>query len=134
MHLVNDNRNRKKEKGGGIFLINLIDHSYFHSFCEILGYIINPNIAIAVRINPTLKIVMKIGTSPKNPIIPEIKDNIITVSDVKVLIFRPENNTADPPQQPQSPQQQPVLKACMTILNLQSIEKSIDKLTMSIYI
>ncbi|MCK4501071.1 hypothetical protein KAU11_11285, partial [Candidatus Babeliales bacterium] len=60
--------------------------------------IINPNIIIAVIINPTLKFVMKIGNSPKNPIIPDIKDNIITVSDVKVLILRKETPEAFPQQ------------------------------------
>ena len=73
-----------------------------------------------MKINPTLKIVMEIGTSPKNPIIPETRDNIITVNDVKVLIFRPDN-TIGPPQQSQPPQQQ------SSILNLQSIiDYSID--------
>lgn len=38
---------------------------------------------------------MEIGTSPKNPIIPEIRDSIITVNDVKVLILRIENPEAE---------------------------------------
>ena len=55
-----------------------------------------------------LKIVMEIGTSPKTPTIPEIRDNIITVNDVKVLILRPAKTVVEPPQQLQ-PSQQPIL-------------------------
>ena len=68
-----------------------------------------------MRINPTLKIVIEMGTSPKNPIMPEIRDSIITVNDVKVLILRPYAIILVFPQQPQSPQQH------NCILNLQTI-------------
>ena len=89
---------------------------------------INPNIVKAVRINPTLKIVIEIGTSPKNPIIPEIRDSIITVNDVKVLILTP-TKTEVVPQQPQSPQQQPPPPlAC--IFNHQFIVKKIYVINM----
>ena len=62
--------------------------SKFHSFREILGNIINPNIVKAVRIKPILKNVIEIGTCSKIPTIPETSDSIIIEKDVMVFIFR----------------------------------------------
>ena len=67
---------------------------------------------------------MEIGTSPRNPIIPEIRDSIITVNDVKVLILRPGDKVS--PQQSQPPQQQ------SSILNLQSIIENSNIITVFI--
>ena len=52
-----------------------------------------------------LKSVMEIGTCSKNPIIPEIRDSIITVKDVKVFILRKEIPEAFPQQAQLSPPQ-----------------------------
>ena len=62
--------------------------SKIHSFRGILGNIINPSIINEVRISPMLKNVIEIGTFSKIPIIPETRDSIITVKDVRVLILR----------------------------------------------
>jgi len=55
-----------------------------------------------------LKNVMEIGTVSKIPIIPETRDNIITVNDVRVLILRigiPEAYPGQLSQQPRLSQQ-----------------------------
>ena len=96
-----------------------------YSFREILGKTISPNIVKEIIINPKLKTVRDTLICLEKPMIPDTRDNIITVNEVKVLILIPGAIiTCPPPQQPQPPQQ--------SILIHQSIIKYIINLIVTI--